>query len=127
PSSTCSSSSCAAWARGATEDLGGDGRVVTLRRLLSLFFTVAGVVLIGVAALHSARGVRGQSEGRKAFERQLAGGYTPVAQSVERREDLPRGSAVPAAAGYPFGQPIARKIGRASCRERGERAGGAGA
>ena len=81
---------------------------MTLRRFLSLFFTVAGVVLIGVAALYYARGARGQSEGRKTFERQLAGGYTPVAQSAERRDDLPRASAVPAAAGYPFGQPIAR-------------------
>jgi len=81
---------------------------VTLRRALSLFFTVAGVVLIGIAVLHYARGARAQSEGREAFERRLAGGYTSVSQSVERRDDLPRASAIPAAAGYPFGQPIAR-------------------
>ncbi len=81
---------------------------MTLRRILSLSFTVAGAVLMAVAVLHYARGARGQSEGRKTFERRLAAGYTPVAQSVERREDLPRGSAVPAAEGYPFGQPIAR-------------------
>ena len=78
------------------------------RRVLSLVFTAAGAVLIGVAVLHYGRGARGQSEGRKVFERRLAGGYTPVSQSVERRDDLPRASAVPAAAGYPFGQPIAR-------------------
>ena len=81
---------------------------VRLRPILAAAFTVAGLVLIAIAALHYARAARGQSEGREAFERRLAGGYTPVSQSTTRREDLPRAAALPAQAGYPFGQPIAK-------------------
>ncbi|HEY3170962.1 MAG TPA: class D sortase [Thermoanaerobaculia bacterium] len=69
---------------------------------------MGGAVLIGIAGLHYARGTRAQSEAREAFDRQLAGGYAPVSQSVARRDDLPRSAAVSPAAGYPFGQPIAK-------------------
>ena len=81
---------------------------MNLRRSLSLLFTVAGAALVGIAVLHYFRGARAQEEGREAFGRRFAGGYTPVVQNLERSDDLPRGSGVPAAADYPFGQPIAR-------------------
>jgi sortase A len=64
--------------------------------------------LIGFAVLHYARGARAQSEGREALRNRAARGYAPVTLAEGRQDDLPRGSTLPAAAGYPFGEPIAR-------------------
>ena len=81
------------------------------RRALSVALTVAGVALMGIAALHYARGARAQKEGSEVLRKQFAGGYTPVAvakAATSDRDDLPRGSVLSVAAGYPFGQPMAR-------------------
>ena len=78
------------------------------RRTLSAALTVAGLALVGIALLHYARGERAQREGSEALRKQFASGYTPVAMAGHQRDDLPRGSVLSVAAGYPFGQPIAR-------------------
>ena len=78
------------------------------RRALSDALTVAGVALMGIAALHYARGARAQREGSEVLRRKFASGYTPIAAAESDRDDLPRGSVLSVAAGYPFGQPIAR-------------------
>jgi LPXTG-site transpeptidase (sortase) family protein len=78
------------------------------RRALSVVLTAAGVVLIGVAVLHYARGARAQREGSEVLRKQFASGYTPSAMAKADRDDLPRGSVLSVSAGYPFGQPIAR-------------------
>jgi sortase A len=81
------------------------------RRALSVALTVAGVTLLGIAALHYARGDRAQKEGSEVLRKQFASGYTPVAEAKAAksdRDDLPRGSVLSVAAGYPFGQPMAR-------------------
>jgi sortase A len=81
------------------------------RRALSVALTVAGVALLGIAALHYARGARAQKEGSEVLRKQFASGYTPVAvaeAAKSDRDDLPRGSVLSVAAGYPFGQPMAR-------------------
>jgi sortase A len=79
-----------------------------VRRALSVVLTAAGVVLIGVAMLHYARGARAQREGTEILRERFASGYTPIAMAKADRDDLPRGSVLSVAAGYPFGQPIAR-------------------
>ncbi len=78
------------------------------RRTLSAALTVAGLALVGIALLHYARGERAQREGSEALRKQFASGYTPVAMPAHQRDNLPRGSVLSVAAGYPFGQPIAR-------------------
>jgi LPXTG-site transpeptidase (sortase) family protein len=78
------------------------------RRTLSAALTVAGLALVGVALLHYARGERAQREGGEALRKRFASGYTPVAMPAHQRDALPRGSVLSVAAGYPFGQPIAR-------------------
>ena len=78
------------------------------RRALSVALTVAGVALLGIAALHYARGARAQKEGGEVLRKQFASGYTPIAMPDHQRDDLPRGSVLSVAAGYPFGQPMAR-------------------
>jgi sortase A len=78
------------------------------RRALSVALTAAGVALMGIAALHYARGARAQRDGSEVLRRQFASGYTPIAAAESDRDDLPRGSVLSVAAGYPFGQPIAR-------------------
>jgi sortase A len=78
------------------------------RRALSVLLTAAGVVLMGAAALHYARGARAQREGSEVLRKQFASGYTPAAAASSDRDELPRGSVLSVAAGYPFGQPIAR-------------------
>jgi sortase A len=79
-----------------------------MRRALSIVLTAAGLVLIGSAVLHYARGARAQREGSEVLRKQFAAGYTPAATASSDRDDLPRGSVLSVAAGYPFGQPIAR-------------------
>ena len=51
---------------------------VRLRPILAAVFTVAGLVLIAIAALHYARAARGQSEGREAFVHPDPWGTPPV-------------------------------------------------
>ena len=62
------------------------------RRVLSVVLTAAGVVLIGIAALHYARGARAQREGTEILRKQFASGYTPVVAAKSDRDELPRGS-----------------------------------
>jgi sortase A len=90
---------------------------VTPRRAVSGLLILAGVGLIGAAALHYSRGSRAQEEGREALARSTEGGYAPVsAPAVSARvesasaatDDLPRSGAAPPAANYPMGQPIGR-------------------
>ena len=78
------------------------------RRVLALVLTAAGVVLMGAAALHYARGARAQREGAEVLRKRFADGYTPSAMAKSDRDELPRGSVLSVAAGYPFGQPIAK-------------------
>lgn len=80
----------------------------SVRRALSVVLTAAGIVLIGVAALHYARGARAQRDGSEILRERFASGYTPIAMANSDRDELPRGSVLAVAAGYPFGQPIAR-------------------
>ena len=78
------------------------------RRALSVALTAAGVALIGAAVLHYARGARAQREGSEILRKQFERGYAPAAAAKSDRDELPRGSVLSVAAGYPFGQPIAR-------------------
>ncbi len=81
-----------------------------LRRALSGIFITAGLALVAIAALHYLRGARAQSEGRNVLQERLASGYRTASNggTVAAHEDLPPASAVPPAAGYPMGEPIAR-------------------
>jgi sortase A len=79
-----------------------------IRRALSVVLTAAGVILIGAAVLHYARGARAQREGSEVLRERFASGNTPIAMAKRDRDDLPRGSVLSVAAGYPLGQPIAR-------------------
>jgi sortase A len=88
---------------------------LTPRRLLSGVLTAAGLLLVGAAVLHYARGARAQSEGRRVLDR-AARGYTPASlpekeapqERVSARDDLPRSAGVPPAPGYPIGDPLGR-------------------
>jgi len=80
-----------------------------VRRALAGLFVVAGVGLLAAALLHYGRGAAAQSEAREALRRQ--GGFATASSRPDSRgdrDDLPQGTAVPALAGYPAGQPIAR-------------------
>lgn len=85
--------------------------MITFRRVLAGLFLLAGAALIGAALLHYARGARAQSEGRRILDRAADPGYVTATLPQERvsaRDDLPRSSGVPPAAGYPTGEPLAR-------------------
>jgi sortase A len=82
-----------------------------LRRVLAGLLVIAGVVMIGAAVLHYARGARAQSEGRRVLDRAAEQGYVTATLPQERvsaRDDLPRSAGIPPAAGYPTGVPLGR-------------------
>lgn len=84
----------------------------SLRGALAVVMVIAGVALIGAAALHYARGARAQSEGRRILDRAAAErGYETATLPQERvsaRDELPRSAGAPPAAGYPTGTPLGR-------------------
>ncbi len=82
-----------------------------LRGALAVVFVVAGVLLMGAAVLHYARGARAQSEGRRILDRAAEQGYVTATLPQERvsaRDELPRSAGTPPAAGYPMGAPLGR-------------------
>jgi len=83
-----------------------------LRGALAFVFVTAGVLLIGAAALHYARGARAQSEGRRILDLAAAErGYVTATLPQERvsaRDELPRSAGSGPYAGYPTGTPLGR-------------------
>ena len=82
-----------------------------LRGALAVVFVVAGVLLMGAAVLHYVRGTRAQSEGRRVLARAAEPGYVTATHPQERiseRDELPRSSGTPPAAGYPMGVPLGK-------------------
>ena len=82
-----------------------------LRGALAFVFVTAGVLLMGAAVLHYARGARAQSEGRHALDSAAEQGYvtaTHPQQRISERDELPRSSGTPPAAGYPMGVPLGK-------------------
>lgn len=82
-----------------------------LRGALAFVFVTAGVLLIGAAGLHYARGARAQSEGRRILDRTAQVGYVTATNPQERvsaRDELPRSAGSGAYAGYPTGTPLGR-------------------
>jgi len=82
-----------------------------LRGALAFVFVSAGVLLMGAAVLHYARGALAQSEGRHALDSAAEQGYvtaTHPQQRISERDELPRSSGTPPAAGYPMGVPLGK-------------------
>ena len=83
---------------------------MSIRRSLSAFLVVAGLILLGIAALHYFRGYEAQSSGRREWEQSLAA--TPSSTPRENPGILapvPSSAVAQAAAPpYPYGKPIAR-------------------
>lgn len=86
-----------------------------VRRSLSAFLVVAGIVLLGAAGLHYFRGYEAQTAGRRAWEASRAGATTPIAIGSAAKENPGISAPVPSpnpagtsAAPYPYGEPIAR-------------------
>ncbi|HVE66682.1 MAG TPA: class D sortase [Thermoanaerobaculia bacterium] len=82
-----------------------------LRGALAFVFVTAGVLLIGAAGLHYARGARAQSEGRRILDRTARGGYVTATNPQERvsaRDELPRSAGSGSYGGYPTGTPLGR-------------------
>ena len=82
-----------------------------LRGALAVVFVVAGLLLMGAAVLHYARGARAQNEGRRVLDGAAEQGYVTATHPQERiseRDELPRSSGTPPAAGYPMGVPLGK-------------------
>ncbi len=83
-----------------------------MRRSLSTLLVAAGLVLLGLAALHYFRGYEAQSSGRREWEKSQTAVPVPTLHvptpTEKENPGIARPSATPAAPAYPYGKPIAR-------------------
>lgn len=83
-----------------------------MRRSLSTLLVVAGLVLLGIAALHYFRGYEAQSSGRREWEKSQTALPIPTLHvptpTAKENPGIRQPSTTPAAPAYPYGKPIAR-------------------